>query len=96
MPQQRLRQMLDETILRGRLEDDFVPAFFPGCRQATIPTMFGAREIVIEADYTCTKIIREIEQVRDTVNQQRGRADMHGAHSLRPKSGTRGWPSGRQ
>ena len=63
VPEQRLRQMLDETILRGRLEDDFVPAFFPGCRQATIPTMFGAREIVIEADYTCTKIIREIADI---------------------------------
>ena len=38
-PEKRLREMLDEIVLRGRLEDDFIPAFFPGCRQATIPSI---------------------------------------------------------
>jgi len=38
--------MLDEIIAHGRTQDDFIPHFFPGCRVATIPDMFGASESV--------------------------------------------------
>jgi hypothetical protein len=44
--EQRLQAMLDEAIVHGHTIDDFIPQFFPGCRQATIPNMFGARELV--------------------------------------------------
>lgn len=47
MPKEtRLQRMLDETIAHGHTKDDFIPQFFPGCRQATIPNMFGATEII--------------------------------------------------
>jgi len=62
-PELRLRQMLDESVLHGQMDDDFIPAFFPGCRQATIPNMFGAAEVVVEDDVTCTKILWEISDI---------------------------------
>ena len=52
-PQSVLLVLLDEIIARGALDDDFIPAFFPGCRQSTIPSMFGAREINSDGDYSC-------------------------------------------
>ena len=55
--EERLKLFLDEFIARGFLQDDFIPAFFPGCRQGTIPGMFGSKEIVCAGDYTCEKII---------------------------------------
>ena len=55
-PAGRLDVILDEIILRGRLEDDFIPAFFPGCRQATIPNLFGAGEIATGTDHACTRL----------------------------------------
>jgi hypothetical protein len=48
---------LDEWIYRGFVQDDFIPAFFPGCKQSAIPSMFGAREIVLGSDYTCERIL---------------------------------------
>jgi len=44
--EERLQKTLDEIIAHGHTRDDFIPHLFPGCRQATIPSMFGAREIV--------------------------------------------------
>ncbi len=62
-PEERLRVMLDEIILRGTIQDDFIPAFFPGCRQATIPNMFGAPEIKVGTSYDCERIIFEADDV---------------------------------
>jgi len=62
-PEERLRQTIDEIVLRGRLEDDFIPAFFPGCHQGTIPGMLGAREIVKESDYTCARVITSVADI---------------------------------
>ncbi|MCL2707568.1 MAG: uroporphyrinogen decarboxylase family protein [Defluviitaleaceae bacterium] len=62
-PEERLQISLDEIIMRGRLRDDYVPGIFPGCRQATLPSMFGAREIVIGRDRATEKIIRSAEDV---------------------------------
>jgi hypothetical protein len=61
----RLNLFLDEFILRGMLEEDFIPAFFPGCRQATIPGMFGAKEVILNDDYSCEHIIFKAEDIND-------------------------------
>ena len=61
--EQRLRSSLDEFLLRGRMQDDFVPALFPGCHQGTIPGMFGAEEIVRDGDFTCRKLLRGASQI---------------------------------
>jgi len=58
-----LRAYLDEFILRGFVPDDFIPGFFPGCKPSTIPSMFGAPEIVIGGDYTCEKILHKPEDI---------------------------------
>jgi len=62
-PEACLHANLDECIARGVVQDDFIPAFFPGCRQSTIPTMFGAEEIIIDGDYTCHHCIECPEDV---------------------------------
>lgn len=55
--EQRLLVTLDEIILRGQFDDDFIPAIFPGCKQSTIPSMFGAKELVCGRDYCSEKLI---------------------------------------
>lgn len=62
-PEEGLRVYLDEMITRGIVEDDFIPAFFPGCRQGTIPSMFGAKEIIIGQDYTNERILFANEDI---------------------------------
>jgi len=56
-PRQRLLKTLDEIVLHGVAGDDLIPSVFPGCRQATIPNMFGASEIVMGDDYACEQLI---------------------------------------
>ncbi|MDR1438635.1 MAG: hypothetical protein LBJ10_01040 [Clostridiales bacterium] len=58
-----LRAYLDEFIARGAVGDDFIPAFFPGCRQGTIPGMFGAKEIVVGRDHTNERILSRPEDI---------------------------------
>ncbi len=62
-PEGRLRVLLDEFIARGRMNDDFIPSFFPGCKQSTIPNMFGAVEVVNGKDYNVDRLIHNIEDV---------------------------------
>ena len=62
-PEARLRAILDEILFRGRLDDDFIPAFFPGCRQSTIPNMFGAAEIVSGRDYSSARLVNHVEEI---------------------------------
>jgi hypothetical protein len=64
-PEEWLHSNLDEIIARGVGHDDFIPSFFPGCRQSTIPSMFGAEEIVMNGDYTCNPIISSTEAIDD-------------------------------
>ena len=61
--EQCLQANLEEILARGQVQDDFIPCFFPGCRQSTIPTMFGAEEIVMESDYTCRRLIDQLEDI---------------------------------
>ena len=58
-----LKAFLDEFIYRGFVDDDFIPAFFPGCKQGAIPGMFGAKEIILDKDYTCERIIHCPEDI---------------------------------
>jgi hypothetical protein len=62
-PEERLRASLDEFTIHGRLNDDFIPSLFPGCRPSTIPSMLGAREVVKEGFYTCERIITQKEDI---------------------------------
>jgi hypothetical protein len=55
----RLRVLLDEILFHGPLNDDFVPHLFPGCRQSTLPSLFGAKEIILNGDCTCERILSE-------------------------------------
>jgi len=62
-PKERLHANLDEIIVHGTLNDDYIPSLFPGCKQSTIPSMFGAKELIVGADHTCDKIINTGEDV---------------------------------
>lgn len=61
--EERLQASLDEIIVRGQVGDDFVPSVFCGCRQSTIPNMFGAKEVIKGTDATCDKILFKIEDI---------------------------------
>jgi len=61
----RLELMLDECILHGRLNDDFIPALFPGCRHSTIPSMFNVDEKSIGQEITCERIIQTVEDIHN-------------------------------
>ncbi len=55
--EQCLRAFLDEFILHGQFDDDFIPAFPIACRMGVLPSLFGAREVVCGKDYSCEKIL---------------------------------------
>lgn len=61
--EQRLQASLDEIIVRGQVGDDYIPSVFCGCRQSTIPNMFGAKEIIKGEDATCDKILFSAEDI---------------------------------
>lgn len=61
--EERLMRSLDEFLYRGIFQDDFIPALFPGCRQATIPNLFGAQEIVMGNDHGCERLVNTAEEV---------------------------------
>ncbi len=58
---ERLERYLDASIFLGQFDDDSIPSIFPGCKQSTIPTMFGAKEIMVGDDYSCETIINSPE-----------------------------------
>ncbi len=55
-PEERLRRSLDEHIARGRIDDDFIPSLFPGCRQGTFPSMYRAPEVAVGGDYSSERL----------------------------------------
>ena len=62
----RLLLYLDRCIAHGHFEDDYIPSFFPGCHNATIPNMFGAREIIKGEDCTCERLLpKGYEQIAE-------------------------------
>jgi hypothetical protein len=62
-PEQRLKRSLEEFSIHGKLNDDFIPALFPGCRTSTIPNMFGAEEVVINGDVSSKQIINTLADI---------------------------------
>jgi len=68
-PEQRLRLTLEEILLHGYTADDFVPSIFPGLRQGTLPNMLGAKEVVLDGDYTCQKLIQSPADVAHLVDE---------------------------
>ncbi len=56
-PELCLQRCLDEIIVRGVAQDDFIPSFFPGCRQSTMPSLFGVEEIEMDGDYSSHRIL---------------------------------------
>lgn len=61
--EERLQKSLDEIIIRSQVDDDFIPTIFCGCRQSTIPNMFGAKEIIKDQDATCEKILFDYSDI---------------------------------
>lgn len=64
-PLERLTVTLDDLISRGSFRDDTIPSVFPGCRQSTLPNLFGAQETVIGNDVTTARIVTRPEDVDD-------------------------------
>lgn len=58
-----LHARLDEYLVRGHLNDDYIPALFTGCKTSTIPSMFGAREVRVGWTYDCEPVLGSIEEV---------------------------------
>lgn len=77
---ERLHLFLSEFETQGQLRNDFIPQFFGGCRQSTIPNMFGAREVVVDGDYTCDKLIAEPADIARLPDPE-----------IRPGSVAQGW-----
>lgn len=67
--EERLLMYLDEFILRGQIEDDFIPSYFPGCHQGGMATLFGAEAIEVdnlgELDTTCIRLLPEVDDAKN-------------------------------
>ena len=64
-PEERFQMTLDELIARKGIVDDFIPTIFPGCKQSTMPSLFGAEEIVVNGDYSAERIINSVEDFKN-------------------------------
>lgn len=62
-PGELLHDFLDEIIVRGQAQDDFIPTIFPGCKQSTLPNMFGARDVRVGDDWTCDRVVMKADDV---------------------------------
>jgi hypothetical protein len=71
-PEERLILSLDEFLIHGRMQDDFIPSLFPGCLTATIPNMFGAEVIKSKTDYSCLPVITERDDILKLVEPDMG------------------------
>ena len=63
---ERLAKELEQIMVTGLRADDYIPSLFCGCRQSTIPNMFGAPEVVLEnGDVSCEKILFTPEDIEN-------------------------------
>jgi hypothetical protein len=62
-PREHLEKYLDVFLFRGWLNDDYIPAIFPGLNNATIPNMFGAECIKNGEETTSTKLISSYDDI---------------------------------
>jgi hypothetical protein len=56
-------QHLAQFVRRGCIDDDFIPAFFPGCHHGAIPSLLGAPWHGSGEDTGCDRIIASIEDI---------------------------------
>ena len=63
-PEEGLTRYLDEFLRRGIAGDDYIPAFFTGCRMGAMPSLFGAKEAVRGGDYSCLRLLTDEASVR--------------------------------
>ena len=71
-PEDRLLHSFEEFINRGRITDDFIPTFFPGCSTATIPNMFGAPEVFVEGNANVEEMIHGVDEIRNLPDPKLG------------------------
>lgn len=69
-PKERLEAYLDAFLFLCQFDDDTIPYVFPGLDHATIPSMFGAREIKSGIETTAEKIIKSVEDIYNLPNPQ--------------------------
>lgn len=48
---------------RSFVNDDYIPTIFPGCRQALIPSMFGAKERLRDYHYWVEPVIKNVKDI---------------------------------
>jgi len=76
--EERLMMYLDEFILRGSFNDDFIPSYFAGCHQGGMASLFGAETFVVdnkgELDTNCVRLLPEIKDA-ETLEPPRFRGD---------------------
>lgn len=61
--EQHLRISLDDIILRGKFDDDFIPGFTSGCNASVMPSLFGAEEVIRGNDHACERILQKPEDI---------------------------------
>lgn len=62
-PIERIHAYLDAFIFMHQFDDDTIPYIFPGLNHATIPSMFGAKEVACGIETTCESMIRCVEDI---------------------------------
>jgi hypothetical protein len=78
--QERLMAYLDAFALLGRADDDLLPVLFPGLNHATLPSMFGAKEIRCGLETTSEQLVFVPEDI-----------DALPAPAILPGSPAQGW-----
>lgn len=61
---------LDAIIKLAPFEHDYIPTVFPGCRQAAIPSMFGAKEVEAGGEYLPGRLLENFEQLSQLKDPQ--------------------------
>lgn len=61
-PKERLDAYLDAFLFMHQFKDDTIPYIFPGLNHATIPSMFGAKEIRCGIETAAEKVICCLEE----------------------------------
>ncbi|MHB1483424.1 MAG: uroporphyrinogen decarboxylase family protein [Saccharofermentanales bacterium] len=62
-PKERLEAFLDAFLFMWQFDDDTIPYVFPGLNHATMPSMFGAKEIKCGIESTSEKMIKSADDI---------------------------------
>ena len=77
-PRERLQKSLDGLALNGQFDDDLIPSVFPGINNASIPSMFGAKEIRCGVETACERIISAHKDIDKLTNRKFFPKPLHG------------------